>query len=201
MRFVTNGGMSPCKRWCMGTVRRYTQRMKLLRAIVLGMAFVLPVVGFAQWQWIDKDGRKVFSDQSPPADIPAQNIIRQPGPKGRSMAVVEPAAPASAVTVTAKPAMPAPKLSGKDKELEDKKKQAEAAEAERKKAQEDEYAKLRSDNCARAKSSKASFDSGVRISRTNEKGEREFLDDAQRASETKRLEGIIASDCKPLAPQ
>ena len=25
--------------------------------------------GFSAWQWIDKDGRKVFSDQAPPADI------------------------------------------------------------------------------------------------------------------------------------
>jgi hypothetical protein len=90
-----------------------------------------------------------------------------------------------------------PKLSGKDKELQDKKKLAEAAEAEKKKAQEEELAKMRADNCERAKRSKASFDSGVRISRTNAKGEREFLDDAQRAAETKRLEKLIANDCKP----
>jgi hypothetical protein len=31
----------------------------------------------------------------------------------------------------------------------------------------------------------------------NSKGEREYLDDATRAVETKRLEGIIATDCKP----
>jgi hypothetical protein len=166
--------------------------MKSLRVTLLGLALALPAVCLAQWQWIDKSGHKVFSDQSPPADIPAKNILRQPGV--RSVAVAEPEAPAAAA---AKQAASAPKLSGKDKELEGKKKQAEAAAAEKKKAYEEEVAKVRADNCARAKRSKASFDSGARIARTNDKGEREFLDDATRAAETRRLETVIANDCKP----
>lgn len=167
--------------------------MNPLRATLIGLACALPALCFAQWQWIDKDGRKVFSDRSPPADIPAKNIIKQPsGGKARP---VDPAE-ATAAAETAKPA--APKVTGKDKELQDKKKLADAAEAEKKKAQEEEYAKMRADNCERAKRSKASFDSGIRITTTNVKGEREFLDDAQRAAETRRLEKIIASDCKPV---
>ncbi|MDP3760428.1 MAG: DUF4124 domain-containing protein [Ramlibacter sp.] len=168
--------------------------MNPIRATLIGLACALPALCLAQWQWIDKDGRKVFSDQSPPADVPAKNIIRQPsGGKSRPAEPVEAAAPAA----TVKPAASAPKVSGKDKELQDKKKLADAADAEKKKAQEEEHAKMRADNCERAKGSKASFDSGVRITRTNAKGEREILDDAQRAAETRRLEKIIASDCKP----
>ena len=166
--------------------------MKLLRITVLGLACALPALSFAQWQWIDKDGRKVFSDQSPPSDIPAKNIIKQPGVKGAAAA--EPVAAAS----QPKPAAPAaPKLSGKDQALEDRKKRAEAAEAEKKKADEEQAAKARADNCERSKRAKASFDSGVRIARLNAKGEREYMDDAARAAETKRLEVIIASECKP----
>jgi hypothetical protein len=41
----------------------------------------------------------------------------------------------------------------------------------------------------------AQIDSGVRIARTNAKGEREILDDAARAVEAKRHEGVIARDC------
>jgi hypothetical protein len=167
--------------------------MNLLRATLLGVALALPAASFAQWQWIDKDGHKVFSDQSPPADIPAKNILKQPGPRGHSVSVAEPAAAASAPV---QPAATAPKLSGKEKELEEKKKQAEAAEVEKRKAQEEQLAKERAENCTRAKSAKASFDSGVRITRTNEKGEREFLDDAQRASEIRRIEAAIARECK-----
>jgi hypothetical protein len=36
----------------------------------------------------------------------------------------------------------------------------------------------------------------VRVARTKPNGEREFLDDAQRAAETQRMRGVIASDCK-----
>jgi hypothetical protein len=169
--------------------------MKLLRAILLTVAFATPAVAFAQWQWVGKDGRKVFSDQPPPNDIPAKNILRQPGGKGPATTLPEAAeAPALA---PAKPVANAPKLSGKDKELDDKRKQSAAAEAEKKQAQEEELAKVRADNCARAKRAKASFDSGVRISRTNDKGEREFLDDATRAAEAKRTETIVATECKP----
>ena len=169
--------------------------MKLLRVALLGLACALPALSLAQWQWIDKDGRKVFSDQSPPADIPAKNILRQPGAK-RSVAP-EP-------VVAAQPARPAastPKLSGKDKELEARKKQAEAAETEKRKADEEQLAKVRADNCQRARQSKAMFDSGARVARMNAKGEREYMDDASRALETRRLEGIIASDCKPAGAQ
>jgi hypothetical protein len=171
--------------------------MNPIRATLIGLACALPALCLAQWQWIDKDGRKVFSDQSPPADIPAKNIIKQPSSgKGRPVAAVEaPAVPAA--SQPAKAAASAPKLSGKDKELEEKKKLAEAAEADKKKAKEEEIAKARAENCQHARRAKANFDSGVRISQTNAKGEREILDDAQRAAEVKRIEKIIASDCKP----
>ena len=176
-----------------GRTRRYTGAMKLLQATLLTLACALPAAGFAQWQWIDKDGRKIFSDQAPPADVPPNKILKQPG--GRPAAAAPEAAPAEAAA--AKPPAPAaPKISGKDKELEEKRKQAEAAEAEKKKAEKEKVAKARAENCERAKKSKAAFDSGVRITQMNAKGEREFLDDNQRAAEGKRLQGIIESDCK-----
>ncbi|MEO8654114.1 MAG: DUF4124 domain-containing protein [Ramlibacter sp.] len=174
--------------------------MKLFRLTLLGLALALPAASFAQWQWIDKDGRKVFSDQPPPSDVPAKSILRQPGPKSRASFTVEtPAAAASAASATqsAKSAPGVPKISGKDKDLEEKKKKADAAEAEKNREKEEEIAKARADSCDRAKRAKASFDSGIRITRLNSKGEQEFLDDAARAAETKRIEGIIANDCKP----
>jgi hypothetical protein len=57
-------------------------------------------------------------------------------------------------------------------------------------------AAAKADNCARAKFSKATVDSGLRLSRVNSKGEREIMDDAARAAEAKRLQEIIAADCK-----
>ena len=172
--------------------------MKLLRVILFGLVLALPAVCNAQWQWLDKDGHKVFSDKAPPPEVPAKNILRQPGVKAPSVANM-PAAPDAAASAAklAKSAASAPRVSGKDKTLEDKKKIAEAAEADAKKAQEEEAARLRAENCARAKTTKAGFESGARLARINDKGEREYLDDATRARENKRLDAVIASDCKP----
>jgi hypothetical protein len=171
--------------------------MKLFRVTLLGLALAAPALCLAQWQWIDKDGRKVYSDQPPSADVPANKILKQPSGKGgRSVAVSEPA-PQVAASAPARPAASGPKLSGKDKELEEKKKLADAAAAEKKKAQEEEIAKARTENCERAKRAKATYDSGARVAQVNAKGEREYMDDAARAVETKRLQGVIARDCTP----
>lgn len=172
--------------------------MKMLRCVLLGLACCLPVLAAAQWQWVGKDGRKVFSDQPPPMDIPAASILKQPAAKAAPVSAASgPPAAAVASAPTSAPAAGAPKISGKDKELEARKKQAETAEAVKQQEEKDKLAKLRAENCARAKEAKMGYDSGVRISRTNAKGEREILDETGRAAEVKRIEGILSSECKP----
>lgn len=158
---------------------------------------LLTATAFAQWQWIEKDGRKVFSDRSPPAEIEDKDILKRPAGAVRSTASTEISAnaaskPASAPQLKAS----APKLSGKDAELEAKKKKAEEEEAAKKKADEEKLAKAKAENCERAKGSLATLQSGVRMASTNAKGEREVYDDAKRQSETKRTQDIIESSCK-----
>lgn len=169
--------------------------MTLHRPLLLAGLLLASLSAVAQYQWIDKDGRRVFSDRAPPADVPAKNILSQPrgsATKAAAPAAVEAAAPAASTAVAAaKP--PAP---GVDKALEEKKKQAEAAEAAKKKAEQDRIAAARADNCKRAMNAKASLDSGLRMARLNDKGEREVLDDAQRAAEQQRVQQIIAQDCR-----
>ncbi|MBX3660076.1 MAG: DUF4124 domain-containing protein [Ramlibacter sp.] len=168
--------------------------MKFLRAACLGSVLLVPALVLAQWQWLDKDGRKVFSDQPPPPDVPAAKILKQPG--GRSM-VSAPAETDKAASPAAKPASaPAPKLSGKDKELEEKKKQAEQEEATKKKAEEEKAAAARAKNCERAKQSLAALNSGERIRRANAKGEMEFMGDKERAAEIQRVQEIASNECK-----
>ncbi len=106
-----------------------------------------------------------------------------------------PAATTTAAASATKPAASAPGT-GKDKALEEKKAQAEAAEAAKKKADEEKLAKAKADNCTRARQAKAAFDSGKPITQSNAQGERIFLDEAGRAAESKRIDGIIAADCK-----
>lgn len=164
--------------------------MNNIRRFVIAAACFMSVAASAQWQWVDKDGRKVFSDRAPPADVLEKNIVRRPGvratPEPSSNNVVAPTPP-TATNV--------PQPSGVDKELAEKKKQAEQAEIAKKKAEEQKQLQAKQENCSRAKQAKATYDSGMRMAKTNEKGEREILDDTARAVESKRIQSVIESDC------
>jgi hypothetical protein len=166
--------------------------MKALRPALAALVFCVPLLASGQWLWLDKDGKKVFSDRPPPSEIAAERILRQPGARNKSVET----APAVATTVSAPAGVQVQPPGGKDKALEDKRKLAETAEAEKRKSEEAKVAAVRADNCSRAKTAKAGFDAGYRIAQTNDKGEREVLDDNQRAAEAKRLEAVIARDCR-----
>jgi hypothetical protein len=173
--------------------------MKIHKLVLLAFACTWSLGASAQWQWIDKDGRKVFSDRAPPLDIPEKSILKQPGGNLGGRAAQKPAPAAgdseSAAAASA-PRLPASAAAGgKDKELEEKKAQAEAAEAAKKKAEEEKLAKAKAENCTRARQAKATFDSGRPMMHTNAQGERVYLDEATRAAESKRIDGIIATDC------
>lgn len=181
---------------------------KHLILALAGWAFALSAA--AQYQWVDKDGRKVFSDRPPPADIREKDIVKQPGVRRTALPVIpvettEAASTTAAATPEAAAAKPkvdpkAPKISGKDTELEAKKKRLEQEAAARKKAEEEKFAQAQADNCERAKKSVATFQSGVRIASTNAKGEREIMDDETRASELKRAQALVERDCtRPTA--
>lgn len=169
---------------------RYTGRMKFHRLLVLACACSWALGASAQWQWIDKDGRKVFSDRPPPTDVPARNILKQPGG-----APTPPRTQAANAAADAPGAAAAPRLPASDPELQQRKAQADAAEAARKKADEERQAKARAENCQRARQQQAMLSSGQLVSQVNAQGERSFMDDATRAAEMRRAETAIASDC------
>lgn len=171
--------------------------MKLTHLLLAATLAVLGTSTYAQWQWVDKDGHKVFSDRAPPTDIPDKNILKRPNSRSAPPVATD----ATGTETNATPAaVPLPPASGKpselDKELEAKKKQAQEAEAAKRKAAEEQYAKAKVESCARAKQAKATLESGVRIGRTNAAGEREYMDETAKAEELKRIQGIMAKDCQ-----
>jgi hypothetical protein len=164
------------------------------RSLLLAVATILACTSaVAQWQWVDSSGRKVFSDTPPPPDIPDKDILKRASPVAVRPAAEAPVAPAAAAPT-------APQISGRDEQLEARRKQAEAQEQALQKAEADKLAKARQDTCERAKRSKATLESGVRMATINAKGEREFMDDAARAAEAKRVDEIIRSSCGASAP-
>jgi len=142
------------------------------------------------WKWRDKEGRVQVSDRPPPMDVPEKDILQRPhGAR----------APAPAASEVA-PAAAASPASGVDPALEARKKKALADQAAAEKAQKDaekakrDQAKL--ENCQRARNQLAALESGQRIGRMNDKGEREILDDSGRAAEIARTRQIADANCQ-----
>lgn len=173
--------------------------MKIAQLLVLGWISLLSLGASAQWQWIDKDNKKVFSDKAPPPEVPEKNILRRPGaPSSRPSFSPAPAAPEVDAAAAAAPRVAASgaKPTGVDKELEEKTRKAEEAEKAKKAAEAQKVAQAKAENCTRARQAKATFDSGIRVARVNAQGEREIMDDKARAAEQERLQSVISTDCK-----
>ena len=142
----------------------------------------------AQWKWKDARGQVVISDVPPPRDIPERDVLQRPDNRRAPAAAAAPAASAAPAGEVAKAKV--------DPELEARRKKGETEQQEKVKADEEKVAMQRAENCQRARAHMTSLESGMRLARTNDKGEREILDDKGRADEMQRTRQIISSDCR-----
>lgn len=164
------------------------------RTVVTGLVAVLGCLALpaqAQWKWRDGSGHVQYSDLPPPLGTPDKDILTRPASQKRvssgPLPVTAAASAAASDVLSAKTS---------DPELEARRKKAEADQAAKAKADEARNAAIRADNCSRAQQQLKTFDSGIRVARLNAKGEREYLDDSQRANETKQARDAISSNCK-----
>jgi type IV secretory pathway VirB10-like protein len=164
--------------------------------LVLFSLLILAGTAHAQWKWRDANGRVTASDRPPPPGVAEKDIIQRPS--GAAVRAPMPPPPAAASAAIGRPT---------DTELEARKRRADEEAAARKKAEEDRaaaakkaeeqrIAAAKADNCERARGTLRAIEDGGRIARTKPNGEREFLDDAQRAAEAQRARSLIASDCR-----
>lgn len=170
--------------------------MRRIRTIFFCAVCLIGVTAQAQWQWLDNSGRKVFSDQPPPIDIPEKNILKEPGKAAKAAAVSQAVQAATSTASGPATAPAAPVLSDGDKDLLARKKKAEADAQAKLRAEADRLAQVKATNCEKARAKQTLMDSGVRVSITNTKGEREILDDAMRASEQKKILAVISANCQ-----
>jgi hypothetical protein len=144
----------------------------------------------ANWKYRDAQGRIVVSDLPPPAGVQDKDILERP------TTVVRRAPAPTAAASAAATAAPTALAQGNDPELEARRKKAASEQEQKQKVEQEKDAAQRAENCSRAKSHLAALGDGLRIARTNDKGEREILDDKGRADEMQRARQVIASDCK-----
>lgn len=142
-------------------------------ACALGLAF--GVAQAQQYKWVDQNGKVQYGDVPPPG-VKTQRL--KPPPGG--------AAPAAAAKKGEKPLSP---------EAAYRKRQEDAQKEREKGAQAEQEAAAKRENCARAQESLRTLESGQRIARTDAKGERYYLEDAQIAQETARARQIAKESC------
>ena len=161
----------------------------LVAAGLLAITLVGPA--HAQWTWRDHSGQINASDRPPPRDIADKDILSRPQPARSGAVAPAPAAAASAVS----PAEPAP-VGALERAVEAKKQAAQQEQAAKARAEEQRLAVARAENCRRARSQQTALESGQRMARMNDKGEREVLDDKGRAEELQQARSVIGSDCR-----
>ena len=164
---------------------------------LLGSALSLPAT--AQWKWRDKNGQMQYSDLPPPPSIPDRDILLRPsvGPRAASQpSTGTPITAASASAGISAERVPALVPKGVEPALEARRKQSEQDELNKRKADEPRLAAIKAENCSRAQANLRALQSGSKMTRTNEKGEREVFDDAMRAEESRRTREDIATNCK-----
>jgi hypothetical protein len=162
----------------------------------------------AQWMWRSADGRINASDRPPPPGVAPKDIIRRPSAEARSPASATAAPVGDGTSVpgagvgsqtgaaaTAARAASAPPTA-LEREALARKKAAEKERADKSKADEERLAAQRASNCRSARGAVASLESGMRIVRANEQGEREVLDDRSRAEELRRARDAMSSECR-----
>ncbi len=185
---------------------------KALAALTVSTLLLAAGSAFAQWGWTDEAGKKQFSDQPPPAVVPEKNVFKRPagsalltgGPVyGTQVVGAKPgtaqAAAAALAASAAQSGASAPKESASKPKTADEKfkdRQDEKAKAEQEAKQKAQADTKQKADCDRARGYMKTLQDGGRVARTDAQGNRNILDDAQRASESQRMQGEISSNCK-----
>ena len=176
------------------------QQSTLVKILFASLLASVTTTASAQYQWKDDNGRMVYSDRPPPSSVLPSQLVRVPPPKPVAKAAdkagEKPTEIASAAKVAdAKGLVPVKSLA--DKDLESKKKAQEAEKADAKRTADAGQEARNTAACKDTQSSLNSMESGIRVSRVNAKGEKEFIDDDEKAKKIVSLKRDLADHCKP----
>jgi hypothetical protein len=164
--------------------------------VALAVLLVVPAAQ-AQWKWKDNRGQIHVSDLPPPLEIPEKDVLLRPdlsAHRAAASAAVAASGAASAVASTA--SGPRVERSRSDPELEARRKRAEQERGDKLKAEADKVSGERAANCQRARAQIGTLESGQRLVRVNEKGDREILDDRSRGQEIQTARDLAAANCQ-----
>jgi hypothetical protein len=143
--------------------------MKRIIVIALACAFA-PLASAQVYKSVGPDGKPVYSDQ-PTADAPAKQIAVPRAPAPAQKSAVE-----------------------RDKDME--KVRAEAREKAKKAEVAAKNNQITETRCAQARGEYQTYSEGGRLAKTNDKGERVLMNDAEIESERVRVRAVMEEACK-----
>jgi len=165
----------------------------LLVATGLVAGAALPAAAQSIWKWRDANGGIQISDRPPPPDVPQKNILQRPaGAPGPKVEAVATAGAASAGGDAASAA-------AGDEDLQKKRRKSDQDKAAQAKAEKDaaaaKLAQTKAHNCEIAREQARTYESGMRITRINAQGEKEYLDDTTRAAALQSARSAQSTYC------
>jgi hypothetical protein len=167
-------------------------RLKPLLIALIGLA--LAASAQAQWKWRDARGNVQYSDLPPPPGVPDKDILQRPASAARQNIIVAPIGAAASAASAPRQAASAPSKAEQDAAAPQKTEQD--RDTAKQKEEERRLAEQRRENCSRAQAHLRELQSGTRLTRTNDKGERVYMDEAQIAVEIARARDLITSECR-----
>ena len=143
-------------------------------ALLVAVLFLAPSAGAQIYQWKDESGKTVISDKPPVGYVRQQKTVDsgtqvQNGQKQKSLA---------------------------DREMEFRKRQKESQESGDKARKEEASTAEKRESCDNARRQLQALESGERIALRDDKGERYYMEDAQREQEATKTRNFIDSSCK-----
>ena len=180
--------------------------IKLQKLLCVMCALIaLPVLANAEvYKWKDKQGATRYSDTPPPSNIKLESIDRKRVFKAKTSNQA-PLSPVVSINTSAakddmkvKVANPngASPNGENTEETAAKLRQKNAEKEMNNKKEKESQAKLNEENCRAAKSNLASYNQGGRIYKMNEKGEREYMDDAGLKAGADKAQKELTEYCK-----
>lgn len=163
------------------------KQLSLAIAIWLMLCLALPASA-QMYKWVDANGKVQYSDTPPPKNIKSEKL-RDPAPAASAPAASDGKGGAKKDAAKAGPKTAA------EQEQAFRKRQLDAAKAQEDEGRKQAAALDRAENCKRAKAAVANLQLGGRQMRTDEKGERVFLDEQQIAQEMARAQQIVEASC------
>jgi hypothetical protein len=161
---------------------------RLVLALGVATLAALPVAAQQLYKYVGPDGKVQYSDRPPADGRKAEKVT-----SSRLSSVGSGATAAAASSEAAKSGSP---KTAAEQEQAFRQRKTEADEKARKGEKLAQEQQQQAEACANARRDLAGVQSGARVARLNEAGERIFLDDSGVQSEISRLQRDVAANCK-----